>query len=193
MTPRAHGAHHPTHHPCCFSWGRHSCLRTCFTKCRRRRRLTCPRSTKRAGVTLLEMLIVVAIIATIASISFPALTSGLAGVRLSSAAGDAASFFTSSFNRVERREQPAAIVIDPALNRVALFTAQSGDKPATQLELPTGIAIDAQEPRRYFIYPGGAFPRISLILRNEKGARRRIQIDPVTAVPKIERVEEPPK
>ncbi|HXJ41792.1 MAG TPA: prepilin-type N-terminal cleavage/methylation domain-containing protein, partial [Bryobacteraceae bacterium] len=159
---------------------------------RRRRQLEMTSAGNRRGVTLLEMLIVVAIIATIASISFPAMTAGLAGVRLSSAAGDAASFFTSSFNRVERREQPAAIVIDPTLNRVAMFTAASGDKPATQLELPSGIVIDAQESRRYVIYPGGAFPHINLVLRNEKGARRRIQIDPVTAVPKIERVEAPP-
>lgn len=140
-------------------------------------------------MTLLEMLIVVAIIASIASVSFPSLTAGLAGVRLSSSAGDAASFFTTAMNRVERREQAAAIVTEPAKNRLAVFTAKSGDKPETELILPPGITIDAEEARRYVVYPGGAFPRIDLVLRNEKGARRRIRIDPVTAVPKIERVE----
>ena len=136
------------------------------------------------------MLIVVAIIAAIASVSFPSLTAGLAGVRLSSSAGDVASFFTSSLNRVERREQPAAIVIDPAKNRIAVFTAASGDKPSSELVLPPGIVIDAQDATRYIVYPGGAFPRIFLILKNEKNARRRIRIDPVTAVPQIERVED---
>jgi prepilin-type N-terminal cleavage/methylation domain-containing protein len=148
------------------------------------------RTRCQAGVTLIEMLIVVAIIATIAGVSFPSLTSGLAGVRLSSAASDTASFFTSSFNRVERREQPAAIVVDPAQNRVSLFTAESGQKAASQLELPPGVVIEGTELRRYFVYPGGAFPGISLTLRSEKGGRRRIQIDPVTAVPQIVRVEE---
>lgn len=138
------------------------------------------------------MLIVVAIIAAIASVSFPSLTAGLAGVRLSSSAGDVASFFTSSLNRVERREQPAAIVIDPAKNRIAVFTAASGDKPASELVLPTGIVIDAQDATRYIVYPGGAFPRISLTLKNEKNARRRIRIDPVTAVPQIDRMETAP-
>lgn len=146
----------------------------------------------RRGVTLLEMLIVVSIIAAIASVSFPSLTSGLAGVRLSSSAGDAASFFTSALNRVERREQAAAIVVEPGLNRLVVFTAASGKKPSAELNLPTGITIDAQESRRYVVYPGGAFPRIDLVLKNEKGARRRIRIDPVTAVPKIERVEAAP-
>jgi Tfp pilus assembly protein FimT len=138
------------------------------------------------------MLIVVSIIAAIASVSFPSLISGLAGVRLSSAAGDAASFFTSALNRVERREQAAAIVLEPAQNRVAVYTAASGKKPFAELDLPPGIQIDADTSRRYVVYPGGAFPAIDLVLKNEKGARRRIRIDPVTAVPKIERVEVTP-
>lgn len=138
------------------------------------------------------MMIVVSIIAAIASVSFPSLISGLAGVRLSSSAGDAASFFTSALNRVERREQAAAIVVEPALNRVAVFTAASGTKPAAELDLPPGITIEGETARRYVVYPGGAFPLIDLVLKNEKGARRRIRIDPVTAVPKIERVEVKP-
>lgn len=142
----------------------------------------------RHGVTLLEMLVVVTIVAVIAGVSFPALTSGLAGVRLASAAGSTASFLTSTMNTVERHEQPAAIVITPKLNEIAVFTAASGDKPANKLDLPSGIVIEGEEPRRIFLYPGGAFPRISIVLRSEKGGRRSIEIDPVTAVPKIARV-----
>jgi len=143
---------------------------------------------KRSGVTLLEMMVVVTIVAIMAAISFPALTSGLAGVRLASAAGSAASFLTSAMNNVERREQPAAILITPKQNEMAVFTAASGDKPANKLDLPPGITIEGDEPRRVFLYPGGAFPRIYIVLRSEKGGRRSVEIDPVTAVPKITRV-----
>src|SRR5438105_6270770 len=76
----------------------------------------------RRGVTLLEMMIVVTIIAVIAGISFPALTSGLAGVRLASAAGSTASFLTSAMNTVERHEQAASIVISPKQNQIAVYT-----------------------------------------------------------------------
>jgi prepilin-type N-terminal cleavage/methylation domain-containing protein len=141
------------------------------------------------GVTLLEMLIVVAIIGTIASVSFPALTSGLAGVRLSSASSEVASFLTSSMNNVERREQAAAIVLSPKENRLDVFTAASGEKPARTYQPPSGIAFEGDERHRYLLFPGGAFPRISLVLRNEKGARRSIEIDPVTAVPQVHRIE----
>jgi general secretion pathway protein H len=140
------------------------------------------------GVTLLEMLIVVAIIAAIVSVSFPALTAGLAGVRLSSASGSVASFLTSALNNVDRREQAAAVLISPAENALSVFTAASGDKPSARLAMPAGIKIEGEEPRRFLLFPGGACPRIAVILQNEKGARRSIRIDPVTAVPKIERL-----
>jgi len=144
----------------------------------------------RAGVTLIEMLIVAMIISIIAGVSFPAMMSGLAGVRLSSASGSAASFLTAAMNRVERRELAAAIVIAPKENQIAVYTAASGDKPDKRLEMPQGIAIEGDEPRRYLLFPGGAFPRITLVLRNEKGARRSVRIDPATGVPDIRRVEE---
>ena len=140
------------------------------------------------GVTLLEMLIVVAIIATIASVSFPALTTGLAGVRLSSASSEVASFLTSSMNTVERREQAAAILLSPKENRLDVFTAASGQKPARTYQPPASITFEGDEPHRYLLFPGGAFPRISVILRNEKGSRRSVEIDPVTAVPQVTRL-----
>jgi len=139
-----------------------------------------------SGVTLIELLIAMAIIALVVSVSAPALTTGLAGVRLSAASGEAATFLTRTMNNVERREQPAAIVISPADNALEAFTAESGAKPANELKLPQGVSIEGDEPRRFVLYPGGAFPRIAIVLRNEKGARRSIEVDPITAVPKIQ-------
>ncbi len=143
----------------------------------------------RRGVTLVELLIAVAIIAVIVSVSAPGLTTGLATVRLSSASGDAATFLIRTMNKVETREEAAAVVISPANNAIETFTAASGEKPANVLKMPQGISIEGEEPKRIVMFPGGAIPRISIVLRNEKGARRSIEIDPITAVPKIQRVE----
>jgi prepilin-type N-terminal cleavage/methylation domain-containing protein len=144
--------------------------------------------TGERGVTLLELLVVLAIVAIMVAVSFPALTAGLAGVRLASAAGTTASFLTSTMNTVERREQAAAIVIAPHENTIDVFTEASGEKPAKHLELPPGVTIEGDEPTRFALYPGGAFPRMRIVLRSEKGGRRSVEIDPVTAVPKIERL-----
>jgi hypothetical protein len=134
------------------------------------------------------MLVVVAIIGAIVGISVPALTAGLASVRLSSATGSVASFLTSSMNRVERREQAAALVIDAANNSLEVFTAASGEKPASTLAMPTGVSIEG-ESRRFLLYPGSAFPRMEIVLHSEKGARRAVSIDPITVVPNIHRVD----
>jgi prepilin-type N-terminal cleavage/methylation domain-containing protein len=147
------------------------------------------RKRKRAGVTLIEMLVVVTIIGIIASVSFPALTAGLAGVRLSSASGSVASFLTSAMNRVERNELAAAVVVAPKENQISVFTAASGGKPDKTLRMPLGIDIEGDEPRRILLQPGGTFPRITVVLRNEKGSRRSVRIDPATGVPDIRRVE----
>jgi len=143
---------------------------------------------KRSGVTLLELLIVVVIISAIAGISFPAMTASLAGLRLTSAAGSVASFLTSSLDRVERRDQPAQIVISPRENTLGIYTAASADKPERSLSLPAGISIEGDEPRRFLMMPGGSGPRLTIVLRNEKGARRAIRVDPATGVPEIDRL-----
>ena len=147
------------------------------------------RKPDQSGVTLIEMLIVVMIISIIAGVSFPALTAGLAGVRLTSASGSAASFLTAAMNQVERRELAAAIVIAPKENQMALYTAASGAQPDKTIQMPQGISIEGDEPRRFLLLPGGTFPRITLMLRNEKGSRRSVRIDPATGVPDIRRVD----
>jgi prepilin-type N-terminal cleavage/methylation domain-containing protein len=147
-----------------------------------------PNKRRQAGVTLIEMMIVVMIIAIIAGVSFPAFTSGLSSVRLTSASGSAASFLTAAMNRVERRELAAAIVISPKENYLAMYTAASGDKAETTLQMPQGVSIEGDEQRRFLLQPGGTFPRITLVLRNDKGARRSVKIDPATGVPDIQRV-----
>ena len=100
-----------------------------------------------------------------------------------------ASFLTSALNRVERREEAAAIVISPRDSLLAVYTSGSGDKPDRQLRMPQGVTIEGDEPRRFLLMPGGTAPRMTLVLRNEKGARRSVQIDPTTGVPKVQRLE----
>ena len=141
----------------------------------------------KSGVTLLELLITVTIIGIIAGVGFPSMAAGLDSIRLQNAAASVSAFFTSALNRVDRREETAALVISPRDSVVEVFTAASGDKPARSLHMPSGISIEGEEPRRFLLHPGGTAPAVTVVVRNAKGARRSIRIDPVTGISNVER------
>ena len=148
------------------------------------------------GVTLIEMLLVVAIVGLMTAISFPAVTSGIDSIRLASATDSVVSFFNAGLNRAERRQQLIEIAVSKTERSLTMRSSEPGF--LRKLELPEGIAIvsilpegrdDKDGGRRFVLYPGGVVPRIGLELANRKGTRRIVRVDPITGVPQIERVE----
>lgn len=143
------------------------------------------------GITLVEMLIVVTIIGLIAGISFPAVSSGLDGLRLRSASDSLVSFLNAALNRAERRQEVAEIAISTHDNALHMTTPSL----SRELGMPPGVTIkavwpklpeaDANEPRRFLLLPGGNVPRIGIEIANRKGARRLVRVNPMTGVPEI--------
>jgi len=153
-------------------------------------------ASNRRGVTLIEMMIVVAIIGLIAGVSFPAVSSGLDSVRLASASGAVASFLNAAAVRTERRQQPMELVISRKENRIVLYSTDPGFE--RELTMPGGIRIenvlpaidseDDQADRRLVLMPGGTLPAIGVQLVNGHGSRRLIHLDPMTGFPHVESV-----
>ena len=148
----------------------------------------------RAGVTLLEMVIVVGLIGLMAGIVFPPVSAGLETLKLASAGDGVAGFLNKELNRAERRQEAVEITID--LRENLLLARSTGPGAERKLEMPSGVRItnvlpqlvsDEGEPRHFICYPGGTAPRIGVELTNTKGARRLIRINPITGVPEIER------
>jgi prepilin-type N-terminal cleavage/methylation domain-containing protein len=150
----------------------------------------------RKGVTLIEMLVVVAIIGLMIAISFPSVAAGLDSVRLSSATGSVSAFLNSADNRAERRQQPVALVISVKDNVLAMYSNEPGSE--RKLKLPDGISIQAilpaiegetpDQPRQLILMPGGTAPAIGIVLSNEHGIRRIVRLDPMTGYPRVESV-----
>jgi len=143
---------------------------------------------KNNGITLLELIVVVAIVGLIVGISFPALTAGLDAVRMVSATDSVAGFLNAAVNRAQRRQEAVEVIIDP---KESQLSAYSNDPTfSRELKLPEGISFesDQPEPRRVILLPGGSVPGISIHLMNRRGGRRIVRLDPMTGYPRVERV-----
>ncbi len=152
----------------------------------------------RAGVTLLEMMIVVTIIGLMVGILFPTVSAGVETLRLNEATNQIVSFLNDALNRAERREQAVEIAISRRDHTLTMESTQSGFQK--KIELPQSISIvrvlpDSDEPadgpRRIMIYPGGAVPRVGVEIANERKSHRIVRVDPITGVPRVEKVETP--
>src|SRR6476646_10851831 len=116
-----------------------------------------------AGVTLVEMLVVVTIIGLVTAIMAPSMMAALDGVRMASASDNVASFLNSAVNRVERRQQVMEVIVSIKENKLVMVTNEPGF--TRELKMPQGIAIEAVLPRndnengefrRLILLPGGS-------------------------------------
>jgi prepilin-type N-terminal cleavage/methylation domain-containing protein len=150
-------------------------------------------------VTLIEMMVVVAIVGVITAISFPSASAGIDSVRLASSTDSVATFLNSAVNRVERRQQPIELEISPLENRLSLYSNEVGF--TRELKMPDGIVIEGVLPRiaeegsddsggvrRFILMPGATVPGIGIQLANRRGAHRVVRLDPMTGFPRVESV-----
>lgn len=151
----------------------------------------------RRGVTLIEMIIVVAIIGLMIAIAFPSIAAGLDSVRMSSATGEVAAFLNAAVNRSERRQEAVALTISPKDNTIVMFTNEPGSEK--KLKLPDGVSIQTvlpaiegetpETPRQMILMPGATAPAVGIQLVNEHGTRRIVHLDPMTGFPRVENVD----
>jgi type II secretory pathway pseudopilin PulG len=140
------------------------------------------------------MMIVVGIVGMIAGITYPAVSNGLESVRLATASDTVAAFLNAALNRVERRQEVIEMVISVKDSTIVLHSTEAGLE--RRVELPEGVTINAvlppldeqdpNTPRQFILMPGGTAPRIGVEIKNRKGTRRIVRVDPMTGVPRIE-------
>ena len=145
------------------------------------------------GVTLIEMMVVVMIIAVIVAISTPSVNAGIDAVRLATATSSVAAFLNSASTHAERRERPVELVISE--KTLIFISTDPGSKH--QLDMPEGISMepiaavqseDAEGISRWLFLPGGAVPEVAIRLSNKHGGRRTVKLDPMTGFPRVEGV-----
>ncbi len=154
-----------------------------------------------AGVTLIEMVVVVALISLMVGISFPAITSGIDSLRLNGATNGVVSFLDYGLSRAERRQQVVEITISKADNSIEMRSSEPGFY--RKMQLPEGVSIvevlprlpeqwadDPDARRNFLLYPGGTVPPLGLQLINRRNVQRVVRVDPITGVPHVEAPEQ---
>jgi hypothetical protein len=131
------------------------------------------------------MTLVLAIVAVIVGISFPAVSAGLETIRLSSATDSLAAFINAALNRAERRQEAIEIEVLKTANAVSLRSIDG--RVIRRLDFPSGVTIRSMQPDtpRILVLPGSAPPRLTIELVNRRGERRSVRVDPVTGTPEI--------
>jgi prepilin-type N-terminal cleavage/methylation domain-containing protein len=147
---------------------------------------------KRRGITLIEMLIVMALIALIAGMAAPAISAGLDSLRLRSTSDAIIGFLNTALARADIRQQVVEILISPGDGTITAISGDHGFYKRLDIANPIRIlsvepaladAGELNQPRRFLVYPGGTVPRIAIEIGNSQGRKRLVSIDPVTGVP----------
>jgi prepilin-type N-terminal cleavage/methylation domain-containing protein len=146
-----------------------------------------------AGITLIEMLIVMALIALIAGLATPSISAGLDSLRLRSTSDAMIGFLNTALARADTRQQVVEILISPAEGTLTATSADHGFykrldvmSPIKILAIEPELAADVEDQnqtRRFLVYPGGSVPKIAIEIGNSRGRKRLVSIDPVTGVP----------
>ena len=130
------------------------------------------------------MLIVVSLIALVAGLAYPSVSTGLDGLRLRSASDAILGFLNTALIRAESRQQVVEILISPGENALIARSSDGGFSKRLDVAAPVKIvAGDSTDVRRYLVYPGGAIPRIALEIATSQGHKRAVSVDPLTGTP----------
>lgn len=147
------------------------------------------------GITLLEMLIVAALLALVAGLSVAPVSAGLETLKLRQASDEVVSLLALASDRADRKQQVVEIEVLPLAGAVL---ARTGDHSfLKRVDLPPGMKIAAILPeipyadptavRRFLIYPGGSVPQVAIdILNSASGRLRRVSLDPLTGSARAE-------
>jgi hypothetical protein len=139
------------------------------------------------------MLIVMTLIALVAGLSYPSISSGLETLRLRSSSDAIVALLNTSLERADRRQQAVEIQIWPREGVITARSADAGFQKRIEIAQPVRISdilphlpSGVEDMRRILVYPGGAAPRVGVELTTVQGRKRLVSIDPITGVPQAQ-------
>ena len=143
------------------------------------------------GITLIEMLVVVALASMALALVFPAVGSGLTGLQLRSSAQRLAASAKFARDQAVYRQRFFQLEIDGATGTVSVLDLEGNFRRS--FDLPEAVRVERilpeqsatpLETRRFLFFPDGSLTPFQVILRSRQ---RRVQVsaDPLTGFPEV--------
>ena len=134
-----------------------------------------------SGITLIEMLVTLAIIALIVSIAYPSMTTGIDGIRLRTSVDNIATFFNEARNMSDRLQVPVQISVLSTEDRLHAVTIDGAWQNVYELPARVHILIP-QENGTVVLFPGSPTPGLRLLLESERGGRTGLRFNIFTGI-----------
>lgn len=134
------------------------------------------------GLTLIEILVTVAVIAVMVGVSYPTFTRGLDGIRLRTSVSRAGTFFNQARQQADRRQRTVQFLVDPKQQMLSATAIE--DSWRDEFRFEDGIQVVFPTERATLIlYPGQPAPEFRLRLANRAGTRAGLKVNVFTGVP----------
>ncbi len=139
----------------------------------------------RRGFSLLELLLVIAIMGMLAAVVLPSLPGALESARLRGSAGEVRATFTLARTLAVSESRSRAVAFDLGRGEYGI------DGDPRKWALPEGIRVAALRPGdaapeggvlRVRFYPDGSADEAEVALSSSGGGRLRISVDPLTGI-----------
>lgn len=147
------------------------------------------------GVTLLEMLVVLTLVGLLAAVVAPSVGAGLETVRLRSSAERLAASLKLARDRAVRSRHYVEVTLNPSSRRVAIQDREGDFERSWDLAETIAVKEEATARREappppehifaFMFSPDGATPAVALRLENNRGRAVDVEMDPLTAFPKV--------
>jgi len=146
---------------------------------------------KESGVTLLELLVVVALASIMLAVVFPSVGSGLTTLELRTSAQRLAAAARYARDQAVHRQTAFHLEIDSGAGRVAVMDLQGNARRA--FDLPASVRVESVLPlqeeaasrvRRFLFMPDGAAPAFVVVLANQRREMRGVS-EPLTGAAKV--------
>ena len=155
-------------------------------------------SRSQRGVTLIELVVVVALASVLLAVVFPSVGAGLRTLELRSAAQKLAASARYAREQAVHRQSFYELEVDAEAGTVTVTDFRG--KSQRSFELPASVRVERilpeetpyargravrLQPRRFLFTPDGSAPAFEIVLRNER-RQAAVRSNPLTGHPRVE-------